>query len=396
LKKDIETKLTEQRDRRVREVPEFIYDFVETIKHNRSLNTQIEIIKDVGKFLEFLMQLEGFEAKKNIIDFTPQDMGNINERQINDFLSYLTNYKKTIIKKDGSLSTQKFSNTKVGLARKLSSIRTIYRYLINRKILKVDPTINVTVSTPKFIGVGSKLNDEQLRAYLDTIQYDINVTEADMKYHDKIKFRDYNISLLLAYVGLRVSELVQLDIPDVNLDRNEPTIKVIRKRDKTQVLPLPCVVVKYLAEYIEQRKIIEGVDAKYKDALFLSLQKKRINDRTVRHLTGKYRKRGEINIKVTPHSFRRTFGTKFYNVHKDIEMTRDILGHETTETTRRYAELDKERETQAMSDFAYNGDVEVAASEEIGLDITQLRKLAKQFNTTVDEIISTLSKDNEK
>lgn len=389
-------KLTEERDRRMRKVPEFVYDYIETIKQNRALTTQIEIIKDEGKFFEFLLGLECFADKENIMDFTAQDLGKVTERQINDFLSYLTSYKKTIIKRDGSISIQKFSNTKVGLARKLSSVRTIYRYLINRKILKLDPTINVVVSQTKFIGVGPKLNDEQLRAYLDTIQYDINVTTADMRFHEKIKVRDYVISLLFAYTGIRVSELVQLDISDVDLDRVKPTIKVIRKRDKIQVLDLPKILIEPLSKYIVARKRMESIEADFKDALFLSLQKKRINARTVRHLTSKYRRRGEINPKITPHSFRRTFGTKFYNANHDIEMTRDVMGHETSETTRRYAEIDQEREAKAMNDFVYDNDVEATVSEELGLDISQLRKLAKQFNTSVDEIIATLSSDKAK
>ena len=289
MKKDVERKLLEERSRRAQEVPEFVFEFILSIS-KLALSTQIEYIKDISKFLNYLLELEQFENEKSsIMDFIPQDLGKVTERDIINFKDYLLDYKKTYTKKDGKKVTQRFNNTEAGQARKLATLHKLYKYLLKNKLVSSDPSASVEIKLEKKLGITNLLDDDEFKSYLDTIMYDKNVeSDKAMVFHNLIKRRDYVISLILGYTGIRVSELVQLDISDINLDKG--TMLVHRKGKKTQVLDLPFKITEPLAEYTEERKKIEGLNSEYKDALFISLHKKRINTRTIRYLTNKYKK----------------------------------------------------------------------------------------------------------
>lgn len=389
MKKDVQTKLVSERDRRLRELPEFVYDFISFYKTRKAISTQIEYIKDITKFLEFLLEQDKYGDKNNIMEFTTADLGKVVKTDIDNFLSYLVDYEKAFKKKDGSIATQRFSNTEAGQARKLATLHTLYRYLVQEDIIEIDPTVKVGVALTKNINVSNRLDDNELSVYLDTILDDIKVeSKKAMDFHKKLKYRDYIITLILSYTGIRVSELVQLDIPDVNLEKGK--ITVFRKRKKKQAIDLPTIIIEPLREFIEERKKIEDVDSKYKDALFLSLQKKRINTRTVRHLVNKYKLRSQLELKITPHVFRKTFGTKLYNTHGDIELTRDVLGHETSDTTRHYVHIDEERERKAMRDFDYNS-ADTPQALDINVDMIKLIKLSEKTGVSLDELLKTLS-----
>lgn len=392
MKKDVERKLLEERSRRAREVPEFVFDFILSI-FNLAISTQIEYIKDISKFLTYLLEIEQFENEKiSVMDFTPQDLGRVSERDIINFEDYLLDYKKTFIKKDGTKVTQRFNNTEAGQARKLATLHKLYKYLLRNKFIDSDPSAPVEIKLEKKLGITNLLDDDEFLSYMDTIMYDKNVeSDKAMAFHNIIKKRDYVISLILGYVGIRVSELVQLDITDINLDKG--TMIVHRKGKKTQVLDLPFKIIEPLAEYIDERKKIKGINSEYKDALFISLHKKRINPRTVRYLVNKYKQRAKISIKVTPHTFRRTFATKLLDITGNIELARDVLGHESSETARKhYALLNKKKERAIMQDFDYfNENLKPFINK--NLNIEQLKKISEKTGLSIDELIKTLSED---
>jgi integrase/recombinase XerC len=388
MKRDIQNKKIIERDRRLREVPVFVYDFIETLDTDKEISTQIEYIKDIHSFLEFLL-LDTLEGKYiSIQDITIDDMGKVSERDIRNFLSYITEYKRQYKKKDGTIIFKKYSNNKTGQHRKLSTLHTLYRYFLIRKLIQIDPTANIEIKLPKTIGDFNRLEDSDLKLYLETILDKTKASKDAKHFHDILSERDYVMVLLLAYLGIRVSELVQIDISDVNLDK--ATIIVHRKRDKIQKLDIPDVIIDSLADYINNRKLIENIPYEYKDVLFLSLQKKRIDTRTVRYMLNKYKKRACINEKISPHTFRRTFGTKLYNTTSDIELTSRILGHDSIETSRKYyAKLDEKRTKTTIQNFNYD-DNDIVVNNNISLDLNQLKKLSDKLGMSIDDLINTL------
>jgi site-specific recombinase XerD len=394
MKKDIEIKLTEELDRKMVGVPQFIYDYILTLEEDYSVSTRIEYVKDIKKFLDFLMEQEQFEnMKESILDFTPQELSEplVKERDIYNYLSYVRNYKKSYAKKDGSIVVQRFKNTEPGRARKLATLHRLYKYLLRQHFIAIDPTAIVQVKLPKKIGITNVLDDAELKSYIDVIMNDDKVkSPKEMQFHRILKFRDYIMNLLFCYTGMRVGELVQLDIPDINLDKG--TVTLNRKRKKIQVLDLPIKIIEPLALYIEERKRMQGLDPLYKNALFISLHKKRIDQRTVRYTTKKYQIRAQINTPITPHTIRRTFGTALLDKTGNLALAADVLGHENSETTRKhYTILNKKREREVMQDFEFSFD-EAAATKEnnINLSVAQLKKISERTGLTIEELIKTL------
>lgn len=395
MKKDIEIKFTEELDRKVIGLPQFIYDYILTLEEDYSVSTRIEYVKDIKKFLDFLIEQEQFEnMKESILDFTPQELSEplVKERDIYNYLSYVRNYKKSYAKKDGSIVFQRFKNTEAGRARKLATLHRLYKHLLRQHFISIDPTAIVQVKLPKKIGITNVLDDSELKSYIDVIMDDDKVkSPKEMQFHKILKFRDYIMILLLSYTGMRVGELVQLDISDINLDKG--TVTLNRKRKKIQVLDLPIKIIEPLALYIDERKRMQGLDSAYKEALFISLHKKRIDQRTVRYTTKKYQKRAQITTLITPHTIRRTFGTALLDRTGNLALAADVLGHDNSETTRKhYTLLNKKREREVMQDFEFSFD-EVAITNEgnSNLSVAQLIKLSDKTGLTIEELIKTLT-----
>lgn len=354
MKKDVIIKLEKEKERRLRELPDFIADFIVGMDAEKSIRTQIALAKDYTVFLEYLLTLPDFSNKTSISEFTIEDMNKLKERNIRDFLNYLTSYKKTFLKKNNKEYTQVFTNDQKGKARKLASLHSLWDWLIREEYVIKDITKKIEIKLTETKQIKNKLEAEDIDRFTETIINDVNVeTQRGLKFHDRVKFRDLTMLLLLAFTGIRISELVQLDINDISI--KDGAMIVIRKGGNQDKIYIPDEILSTLAKYIEKRKQVTNIEAEYKDALFLSSQKKRIDPRTVRYMINKYKKRAGIDIKVTPHTFRRSFAMKMYNLTGDIQLTADYLGHTTTETTRKfYAEPDEERKRKIMKEFRYS------------------------------------------
>lgn len=379
MKKDLEYKLIGEKERRLRELPEFIADFIYDIENKYKLKTQIAYIKDFTVFFEYLITLPKFEGKERK-DFTIDDLKNLEKRDVRDFLNYVSSYKKTFNSKNGSTVSQRFTNNQQGKARKLASLHTLFCELSKNEAYGIkDITRHIEIKVDDTRALKNSLEQKQIDRFLETIIKDKNIeTDREKAFHQKAKLRDYVIALLLSYTGIRVSELVQLDLTDVNLDKSE--IVVIRKGGTRDKVYLPDIVVESLGKFIKEREKIKGVNPVYKKALFLSSQRKRMTDRNVRYLIKKYNSRSRIKTNITPHTFRRSFGMKFYNSTGDMELTAEVLGHRSIETARRfYARATEDRKRKAMQGFNYEENEEKIdlnkVAQATGLSVEELRKM---------------------
>ena len=157
--------------------------------------------------------------------------------------------------------------------------------------------------------------------------------------------RDKAMLELLYATGIRVSECVGLDITDVDFRNNG--IKVHRKGGAEVVVYFGDEVRTALLNYLEERNTIEAVEGST-NALFLSLQKKRIGVRAVENLVKKYSKLITTMKNITPHKLRSTYGTSLYRETGDIYLVADVLGHKDVNTTKKhYAALEDERRRTA-------------------------------------------------
>ena len=166
---------------------------------------------------------------------------------------------------------------------------------------------------------------------LYTVETGAGLNKRQLEYHNVTKLRDTAIITLFLGTGIRISELVGLNIDDIDLNTN--SFVVTRKGGNRAVLYFNDQVAIALKAYIESRKL----DDKDNDpALFISLQNRRISTRTIQDLVKKYAKIVSPLKKITPHKLRSTFGTNLYKQTGDIYVVADCLGHRDVNTTKKH------------------------------------------------------------
>ena len=172
--------------------------------------------------------------------------------------------------------------------------------------------------------------------------------ERQKRFHEKTKVRDLAIITLLLGTGIRVSECVGLDIDD--LDFKNDAMKIRRKGGAEVVLYFGEEVERALLDYLEEREQITPMEG-HTNALFLSLQNRRISVRSVENLVKKYSRLVTTVKKITPHKLRSTYGTNLYQETGDIYLVADVLGHQDVNTTKKHyaAQSDQRRRMAAKA-----------------------------------------------
>jgi site-specific recombinase XerD len=167
-------------------------------------------------------------------------------------------------------------------------------------------------------------------------------------YHEKTKYRDLAILTLLLGTGIRVSECVGLDIQHVDFNNNG--IKVTRKGGNEMVVYFGDEVYEALQIYLETERAATTPLPGHENALFLSIQKKRMGVQAIENMVKKYARQVTPGKKITPHKLRSTYGTNLYRETGDIYLVADVLGHKDVNTTRKhYAAIDEERRRSAAN-----------------------------------------------
>ncbi|MDE6989288.1 MAG: tyrosine-type recombinase/integrase, partial [Lachnospiraceae bacterium] len=229
-------------------------------------------------------------------------------------------------------------------ARKLASLRSFYNYFFRNEMIEKNPA--ALVQMPKLHDKEIiRLDPDEVAILLDTVETGEKLTKKQLQYHEKNKLRDIALLTLMLGTGLRVSECVGIDIQDVDFKNNG--VKIRRKGGYEAIVYFGEEVELALLDYLEQRSNATPVQG-HEDALFLSMQNKRITVRAVENLVKKYASVVTSLKKITPHKLRSTYGTTLYRETGDIYLVADVLGHKDVNTTRKhYAALEEDRRRQA-------------------------------------------------
>lgn len=183
-----------------------------------------------------------------------------------------------------------------------------------------------------------------------------------MRFHNRTVKRDVAILTLMLGTGIRVSECVGLDLSDV--DFKEDGIRIHRKGGYEAVVYFGEEVEQALKDYLEERGEIIPQEG-HENALFLSLQNRRITVRAVENLVKKYASRVTSLKKITPHKLRSTYGTSLYRETGDIYLVADVLGHKDVNTTRKhYAAIEEDRRRSAANIVKLREEVPDSVKEE--------------------------------
>lgn len=316
-------------------LPSFCKQFFIGIEPTTASRTRLAYAYDIGCFFDYLHTVNPICQKMDITQIPLSILDEITPMDIEEYLSYLKFYEK-----DGVEHT----NDERGLKRKLASLRSFYRYYYKNSLIENDPAVKVDM--PKIHEQAiTRLDVDEVANLLDEVESGEQLTERQQKYHEKTKVRDVAMLTLLLGTGIRVSECVGLDMEDIDFRNNG--IKIHRKGGAEVVVYFGEEVRDALLTYMVERQKITAADGST-NALFLSMQNKRISVRAVENLVKKYSKL-VTNLKhITPHKLRSTYGTSLYRETGDIYLVADVLGHKDVNTTRKhYAAIDDDRRRSA-------------------------------------------------
>jgi len=218
------------------------------------------------------------------------------------------------------------------ICRKISTIRSFFKFLSREGIVDINPTINLI--TPKI--------DKKLPSflYLEEINKLIETPPGNIIFG----IRDRAILELLYGTGMRVGELVNLNIHDIDL--YEKIVRVFGKGSKERILPLGNPSIKALQEYLTSRNIFRkniSINKNDPNALFLNRFGGRLSARSIRRIIIKYMKIAGLNKKISPHVLRHSFATHLLGGGADLRSVQELLGHESLSTTQIYTHITKER-----------------------------------------------------
>ena len=190
-----------------------------------------------------------------------------------------------------------------------------------------------------------------------------HIFDKDFSHNANTRLRDLAILTLFLDTGIRVSELVGINIDDIDFSLNG--FLVTRKGGNQAILYFPDEVAEVLRDYLKVRLNISPLEG-HEDALFLSLQRKRISVRAVQVMVKKYATlAAPLKKHLSPHKLRSTFGTNLYHETGDIYLVADVLGHSDVNTTRRhYAAMSDERRRMAARKVKLRDDANVSEDTE--------------------------------
>ena len=316
-------------------LPSFCKSFFRGINDSTSSRTRLAYAYDLRVFFEYMHENNSVCKKMEITDFPLSILDDIGREDIEEYMEYISYYIK-----DG----KEITNDERGKKRKLSALKSFYNYYYCAELIKTNPA--ALVSLPKIHEKEIvRLDPDEVAILLDNVEDGDKLTKKQQSFHNKTKVRDTALMTLLLGTGIRVSECVGLDINDVDFKNNG--IKIRRKGGYETVVYFGDEVCGALLDYMAERKHIIPMSG-HEEALFLSLQNRRISVRAVENLVKKYAQTVTTLKKITPHKLRSTYGTTLYKETGDIYLVADVLGHKDVNTTRKhYAAQEEDRRRMA-------------------------------------------------
>ncbi|MDO1605375.1 site-specific tyrosine recombinase XerD [Lactobacillus sp. YT155] len=280
---------------------DIINDYSRYLRLDRGLsrNTITSYQQDIVEFVDYL------ESKK-IKDF-PQ--------QRNQILEFFT-----------QLKTNKAENS---ILRMFSSLRKFYQWLMRNHLIQTDPMVDMD-SPKKGIHLPAALSMQEIDRLLEAP----DTSQA-------LGIRDRAILETMYATGLRVSELINLNLDDLHLDLG--LIKTLGKGDKERLIPIGDTAVKWINKYFEEVRDLQVEKYGSNRAVFLNFRGKRLTRQSIWKMIKKYILQIGIKKDITPHTLRHSFATHLLENGADLRVVQELLGHSDISTTQIYTHITKQR-----------------------------------------------------
>lgn len=257
-----------------------------TNEKNYSIHTVKNYVKDIEQFIAFSKEPE-----------------KVDEKKIREYLEFLSKkYRKNSI------------------IRKIIALRNFFRFLIKSKKILKNP-FEYILTPKKEKKIPGVLTENEIKTLLDSIPCD-----------NFFSLRDRVILEILYSSGIRVNELVNLNINDIDFFNEE--IKVTGKGSKERIVPVGSIAINFLKKYVKELK-----DKINTNILFINKNKGRLTTRAVEMIVNSYAKKAGILKRVTPHTLRHSFATHLLDRGADLRSVQELLGHSNLSTTQIYTHL---------------------------------------------------------
>ncbi len=293
----------------------FLKEYLSVLKLEKNLsdNTVASYKNDINSFLQFI------ESKK--ID----DPSAIKQNHIAEFFKSL---------KEIGLSSS-------SAARYYSSLKGFFSYLFLSKYIKENPIEKI--SSPKL--------EKNLPTVLSVDEIDLILSKPDTS--NKLGLRDKAILELLYACGIRVSELINIKIPDLFFD--DDVIRVFGKGSKERIIPVGSSAVKWINKYLKESRVLLMKKTKSENYLFLNNRGTKLSRMSVWKIVDRYVKEVGIEKEIHPHTFRHSFATHLLEGGADLRAVQEMLGHADISTTQIYTHIDRDYIKQVHKEFHPRG-----------------------------------------
>lgn len=280
--------------------------FEDYMKYEEGLsdNTVENYLSDVNQFARFTFK-----------QWKQSRVTSINKRHISEFLKYHLKH-----------------NSRATRNRKFNSLTKFFNYLEQQKKIRKNPMEDFSCVKEPANKEPIYLTKEEMDEYWEAVKND----------HSRFGLRNRALISMMLYCGLRIEEVVNLDIDNIKLE--DGIVKFFGKGDKERIVPLHNKVQKVIRQYLKERE--EGkyfIKDKYKHVLFPSMHGERLKERQINNIVKKYLNQTDIDKPITPHKLRHSFASLFYTRTKDIYALKKLLGHGSIQTTEIYMHTDQER-----------------------------------------------------
>lgn len=281
-----------------------IGDFLDhlTYERNVSVNTIEAYRDDLESFVSFLCNDYLTLARDQV------ELQKVDNLTIRAYLAHLARRKLA----------------RASMARHLSALRTFFRYLMREGLVESNPAR--TVATPK--------REKYLPSVMQPADVALLLEQADVE--TALGVRDRAWLELLYASGLRISELVGIDLDDIELRAR--LVKVRGKGSKERIVPFGSKAESALRAYMSIRQELIG-EISDEQALFVNYRGERITTRSVRRLFDKYVRGAALRAGISPHTMRHSFATHLLNAGADLRAIQELLGHASLSTTQKYTHL---------------------------------------------------------
>lgn len=283
--------------------------YLSYLQYERKLspNTVDSYLFDLKFFIEYMQD-----------KYNTKTYDSITAKQLRDYIKSLSMY---------TFNEIVFERKNSSINRSISTLKSFFKYLINNELIKSDPTKDL-IFPKKAKKIPVVLSVVEINSILDSIII-----------NKKNNIRDKAIISVLYSCGLRVSELIDLNLTNLFLD--DDIIKILGKGNKERIVPIGAIAKKDLIYYIENVRPFYARKKNSRGILFLSNRGLPISRKTIWIIIKETSMKAGIKKNISPHTFRHSFATHLLEGGADLRVVQELLGHSNISTTQIYTHLDK-------------------------------------------------------